>query len=175
MPVSGSDFGFTTVAQGRDKLSAVLAGKRMLVAVDNVAECGPLDALTGLASCCTVLFTTRVPGLAATFGATPIPVDELTQGQALDLLGRCPARPPAQLPDACWGGWRWARSTPRSSRSAPGPQMRTAAPANNAPGIASMGCMGLLVGLAGCRLARWGSPGAVSERGARGWAGDPDA
>jgi hypothetical protein len=72
MPVSGSDFGFATVEQGRDKLSAVLAGKRMLVAVDNVAECGPLGALVGLASGCTVLFTTRVPGLAATFGATPI-------------------------------------------------------------------------------------------------------
>jgi len=33
---------------------------------------------------------------------------------------------------------------------------------------------GLPVGLAGCRLARWGSPEAVSERRARGWAGDPD-
>jgi hypothetical protein len=97
MPVSGSDFGFTTMAQGRDKLSAVLADKRMLVAVDNVAECGPLDALTGLASCCTVLFTTRVPGLAATFGASPIPVDELTQGQALDLLGSWTGQAPSPV------------------------------------------------------------------------------
>ena len=32
----------------------------------------------------------------------------------------------------------------------------------------------LLMALAGCRLARWGLPGAASERGARGWAGDPD-
>jgi len=58
------------VAQGRDKLGAVLAGQRMLVAVDNVAERSPLDALTGLVPGCTVVFTTRLPGLAATFGAT---------------------------------------------------------------------------------------------------------
>ena len=42
----------------------------MLVAVDNVAERSPLDALTGLVPGCTVVFTTRLPGLAATFGAT---------------------------------------------------------------------------------------------------------
>jgi hypothetical protein len=109
MPVSGSDFGFTMVGQGRDKLSAVLAGRRMLVAVDNVAECGPLDALTGLASGCTVLFTTRVPGVAATFGATPIPVDELTQGQALDLLGRWAGQalsPSCRTPAGEGGGGR---------------------------------------------------------------------
>src|SRR5215469_5044878 len=53
---------------------------------------------------------------------------------------------------------------------------RTAAPADDAPGGPKRrwAAWGLLAELAGCRLARWGSLGAVSERGARGWAGDPD-
>ena len=95
-----SESGFTTVAQGRDKVAAVLRGKRMLVAVDNVWERGPLDALVGLAPGCTVMFTTRRPELATTFGATQITVDELTQGQALELLGRWTGRAPAELPPA---------------------------------------------------------------------------
>ena len=82
-----SESGFTTVAQGRDKIAAVLRGKRMLVAVDNVWERGPLDALAGLAPGCTVMFTTRLPELATTFGATQITVDELTQDQALAAAG----------------------------------------------------------------------------------------
>jgi len=94
----GSESGFTTVAQGRDKIAAALRGKRMLIAVDNVWERGPLDALVGLAPGCLVMFTTRLPELAITFGATPIPVDELTQGQALDLLGRWTGQAPAELP-----------------------------------------------------------------------------
>ena len=95
-----SESGFTTVVQGRDKIAAVLRGKRMLVAVDNVWERGPLDALAGLAPGCTVMFTTRLPELATTFGATQIAVDELTQGQALELLGRWTGRAPAELPPA---------------------------------------------------------------------------
>ena len=95
-----SESGFTTVAQGRDKIAAVLRGKRMLVAVDNVWERGPLDALAGLAPGCMVMFTTRRPELATTFGATQITVDELTQGQALELLGRWTGRAPAELPPA---------------------------------------------------------------------------
>ena len=47
-----SESGFTTVVQGRDKIAAVLRGKRMLVAVDNVWERGPLDALAGVAPGC---------------------------------------------------------------------------------------------------------------------------
>ena len=113
-----SDLGFTTVAQGRDRVAAVLAGKRMLVAVDNVSDRGPLDALTGLGPGCVVLFTTRLPGLAATFGGTQVPVDELTQGQALELLGRWTGQAPAELPDAAvqcapgWGTCRWASRWP---------------------------------------------------------------
>jgi hypothetical protein len=78
----------------------VLRGKRILVAVDNVWERGPLDALAGLAPGCTVMFTTRRPELATTFGAIQITVDELTQGQALELLGRWTGRAAAELPPA---------------------------------------------------------------------------
>ena len=93
-----SESGFTTVAQGRDKLAAMLRDKRMLVALDNVWERGPLDALTGLAPGCTVMFTTRRPELATTFGATEITVDELTHGQALELLSRWTGQADAELP-----------------------------------------------------------------------------
>ena len=47
-----------------------------------------------------MVFTTRLPELATTFGATPIVVDELTQGQALELLGRWTGQTPAKLPAA---------------------------------------------------------------------------
>ena len=90
--------GFTTVVQGRDEIAAVLRDKRMLVVVDNVWERSPLDALVGLAPSWTVLFTTRLPELAVTFGAVQIRVDELTQTQALELLGRWTGQVPIQLP-----------------------------------------------------------------------------
>ncbi len=93
-----SKSGFTTVVQGRDEIAAVLRNKRMLVVVDNVWERGPLDALVGLAPGWTVLFTTRLPELAVTFGAVQIRVDELTQSQALELLGRWTGQAPTQLP-----------------------------------------------------------------------------
>ena len=98
--MADSESVFATVAQGRDKIGAVLRGKRMLVALDNVWERGPLDALLGLAPGCTVMFTTRLPELATTFGATKISVDELTQGQALKLLGRWTGQGSATLPPA---------------------------------------------------------------------------
>ena len=91
-----SECGFTTVTQGRDKIAVALQGKRLLVAVDNVWERGPLDALT--VPGCTLVFTTRMPELANAFGATQIPVDKLTQAQALELLGRWTSRTAADLP-----------------------------------------------------------------------------
>ena len=93
-----SQSGFTTAVQGRDEIAAVLRNKRMLVVVDNVWERGPLDALIGLAPGWTLVFTTRLPELAVTFGAIQIRVDELTQGQALELLGRWTGQAPTQLP-----------------------------------------------------------------------------
>jgi NB-ARC domain len=96
--VPESKSGFTTVTQGRDTLAAELRGKRLLVAVDNVWERASLDALTGLAPGCAVMFTTRLPELATTFGAAEIAVDELTKGQALELLGRWSGRAATELP-----------------------------------------------------------------------------
>lgn len=86
------------MSQGRDKVAAVLRSKQVLVAVDNVWERGPLDALCGLAPGCTVVFTTRLPELAITFGAIQIAVNELTLDQALELLGRWTGQAPMKLP-----------------------------------------------------------------------------
>jgi WD40 repeat protein len=91
---------FTTVKTGRDEIIKALRGKRVLVAVDNVWEPGPLDALIDLAEGCTVLFTTRMARLATQFNATPIEVNKLSEEQALELLGRWAGKAPAELPDA---------------------------------------------------------------------------
>ena len=88
--------GFASVGRGRDMLATALHGRRMLVVVDDVWERGPLDALA--LPGCTVMFTTRLPELAATFGANQIRVDELTQSQALELLGRWTGQTLAELP-----------------------------------------------------------------------------
>src|SRR5215470_15794142 len=105
--------------------------------------------------------------------AAPIPVDELMPGQALDLLGRWTgqAQPSCRTPDGEGGGERDLRCGAHVRLLTPNANSDTC---QRCTRLASMGCTGLLVGLAGCRLARWGSPGAVSERGARGWTGDPD-
>jgi WD40 repeat protein len=79
---------FTTIEHGRDVLAAKLRGKRVLIALDNVWDRKPLDAVTGLASTCAVLFTTRMPNLAKILKADTVEVDRLTQDQALELLKR---------------------------------------------------------------------------------------
>lgn len=78
--------GVATVAEARDRISAVLRGKQVLVTADNVWDRDALDALMGLSDDCNVLFTTRLPEVAATFGAKQINVEELTQIEALELL-----------------------------------------------------------------------------------------
>ena len=96
--MSDAESSFATVRQGRDVLAAHLRDKRRLIAVDNVWDRGPLDALVGLAPACTTLFTTRQAELVETSSAAHIGVDELTQEQALGLLGRWTRRAPAELP-----------------------------------------------------------------------------
>ena len=90
--------GFVTLAEGRDVLAVALRRKRVLIAVDNVWERGPLNALLGLAPECTVIFTTRKKELAEVVDALQVKVDELTQDQALRLLGKWTSRTPAALP-----------------------------------------------------------------------------
>ena len=90
---------FATVEQGRELLRRMLAGKRLLVAVDNVSERPLLDAVRDLTTTCTVLFTTRQAELAAMVKATQmIVVDRLSQDQSLELLGRWTGQAPAALP-----------------------------------------------------------------------------
>jgi WD40 repeat protein len=79
---------FTTVSEGRNKLAAALRGKKILIALNNVETRGQIDAFMGLASSCSILFTTRLPEVATTFRAEQIHVDELTQEQALELLAQ---------------------------------------------------------------------------------------
>src|SRR5271166_2650319 len=90
--------GFATVEQGRELLQRMLAGKRLLVAVDNVSERPLLDAVRDLTPTCTVLFTTRLAELAATVKATQIVVDRLSHDQSLELLGYWTGQAPATLP-----------------------------------------------------------------------------
>jgi WD40 repeat protein len=99
------DCRFTTVSEGRNKVAAALGGKQVLVALDNVAARGQVDAFMGLAPNCAVLFTTRLPESATTFDAAQIHVDELTQEQALDLLdqwtGSVTAKPSSDARKLC--------------------------------------------------------------------------
>lgn len=93
--------GFTTLSHGRDRLAAALRERHVLVVLDNVWERDPLDAVTGLAPTCTVLFTTRLPETATTFAAAQIRVDELTPEQAIALLEQWTGPGAARtLPDA---------------------------------------------------------------------------
>jgi WD40 repeat protein len=92
------DASFVTVDQGRDKVATALQGKHVLIAVDNVWERGPIDAVIGLAPDCSVIFTTRLAELAAVFGAVQIRVDRLVTAQALKLMGRWMDKAPEDLP-----------------------------------------------------------------------------
>ena len=96
--LSDAAAGFAAVEQGREHLGPALRGRRLLIVVDNVREQAPIDALADLAPTCTVLFTTRVPELAAAVKATEIQVGAFTREQSLELLGRCTGRDPAALP-----------------------------------------------------------------------------
>ena len=66
--LSREEIGFTTIEQGCDVLAAKLRGKRVLIALDNVWDRRPLDAVIGLAPTCAVIFTTRLPGLSTIAG-----------------------------------------------------------------------------------------------------------
>jgi WD40 repeat protein len=96
--LSGAESSFSAVTHGRDKIAATQAGKRVLVALDNVWEREPVDALVGLASGFVVLYTTRLPDTALTFGSAEVPVDQLSGEQALELLSRWTSQDSAKLP-----------------------------------------------------------------------------
>ena len=77
---------------------SVLAGKRVLVILDNARDAAQVRPLLPGSRSCLALVTSRarLPGLAATEGARLVPLDVLTAGEAHELLagrlGSGPAR-----------------------------------------------------------------------------------
>ena len=89
--------GLATVEQGREQLTLALRDRRLLIVLDDVPDRGLLDAFTDLGASCTVLFTTRLPGLASATRAREIPVGALSERQSLEVLGRYTGRNPDAL------------------------------------------------------------------------------
>ena len=96
LPPAAASFG--TEEQGREQLIAALRGRRALIVADDVREAGQLEAITGLAPKCTVLFTTRQDKLAHEVRAKQVVVGELTPDQSMELLGRWTGEDPEALP-----------------------------------------------------------------------------
>jgi hypothetical protein len=67
---------------------SLLAGKRLLIVLDNAGSAGQLRPLLPGTAGCLVLITSRsrLPGLLARSGATPVTVGPLTEPEAVSLL-----------------------------------------------------------------------------------------
>ena len=80
---------FREASEGRGALAGLLAGRRVLVVLDNVWERDVLDAFP---PDCQMLFTTRSLGLARDVNAVTVEVAELELEQALELLSNWTVR-----------------------------------------------------------------------------------
>jgi len=67
---------------------SLLAGRRMLIVLDNASDAGQVRPLLPAGPACLVLVTSRsqLTGLVATEGAFPLTLDVLTDGEARELL-----------------------------------------------------------------------------------------
>jgi NB-ARC domain/WD domain, G-beta repeat len=99
---------FTDTRQAADQLAAILAaGPRRLLILDDVWTGQQLTAFPPAGQCAR-LVTTRIPALTAAGTATPVRVDQMTDGQARAvLLHGLPPLPPAVVEGllAETGGW----------------------------------------------------------------------
>ena len=102
---------------------SLLAGKRMLVLLDNAIDAAQVRALLPGAPGCPVLVTSRsqLSGLVALNGGRVLNLDLLTSAEALSLLtsrlgtGRASAEPQA-VEDLSRSYWTWSYEVPRSLR-----------------------------------------------------------
>ena len=92
---------------------SLLAGRRVLVLLDNAADEEQVRPLLPGSAGCLVIVTSRnqLPGLIVTAGAKPVVVDLLTAGEARRLLAR-------RIGETAWQRKRGRPTT--SSRCAPG-------------------------------------------------------
>jgi hypothetical protein len=92
--LGGGSSVFRDAREGRGVLAELLAGRKLLVVLDNLWERAVLDAFPPE---CQILFTSRSIALARDVKATPVEVTELELEQALQLLANWTGRERAEL------------------------------------------------------------------------------
>ncbi len=86
------------VAQGRAKLGELLAGKAVLLILDDVWERAHAEAFDVLAARCRAVITTRDAGLVTSLGGAQHQVQLFTQIESLNLLAGATGVNPGDLP-----------------------------------------------------------------------------